>query len=270
MKKSMILICVAMSVLLVPALASAQCEVSPFTDDGCPSFCNASGGAFWCNPQANIANGTLCVADMFCYNASQYCTGWLMETCSGGTPYCYCLSEGSDCGCYEDAKVDLLDFAAERSDQGVKLTWKTGQEVECGAFKIMRCQTASPGACELWGHAELDITIPCLDPNGADYSAVDATAKKDQSYSYYLREYDTTDRVFEYGPLFISIDDSIMNTGHVEPHESTFDLLSAPLDDDDDPSTGSGQSEDDEKEDEPETKAEDNDDSEGACGKAWP
>jgi len=108
---------------------------------------------------------------------------------------------------------------------------------------------------------------------GADYSIVDATAKKDQSYSYYLREYDTTDRIFEYGPLFMSIDDSIMNTGHVEPFESTFEILSAPSsddddEDDDDPSTSSRQADDNDEdtEEEPKASPDDSDDSQGGCG----
>ncbi len=193
------------------------------------------------------------------------CSGFSWEVCSGENKWCYC--EASDnCSCHADAKVNLLDFSAERSAEGVKLTWKTAQEIECGAFKILRCETANPGACELWSHTELDITVPCEgNPNGADYSTVDSTAGKDQSYSYYLREYDTTDRIFEYGPMFISVDDSFMNTGHVEPYESTFDLLRAQPGDDD-PSTGSGQADEEDAEEEPEAAADDSDDSEGACG----
>jgi C1A family cysteine protease len=189
------------------------------------------------------------------------CTGALGDSvqCGAGEPYCY--NGVSGVICYAAAKVDLLDFAAERVDAGVKLSWKTAQEIECGAFKILRCETATPGACELWSHTELGITIPCEDnPMGADYTTVDTTAKKDQAYSYYLREYDTTDRVFEYGPLFMSIDDSIMNTGHVEPYESTFDILAVPPSDDGDDDA------DDDDDDAPVSGADDAGDSKGGCG----
>ncbi len=249
------------AMLLLPALASAACELSPWlTGDlfGCIDFeeC-AEVGDQWCDPADIAAGGSVCVATAACDPVSTRCIG--NDTGSCGAKYCYCDAPGVNCGCKDEAKVNLLDFSAERGTEGVKLTWKTAQEIECGAFKILRCKTATPGTCELWSHTELDITVPCEgNPNGADYSTVDSTAGKDQSYSYYLREYDTTDRIFEYGPMFISVDDSFMNTGHVEPYESTFDLLRAqPGDDDDD---------DEAEEEEPEAAADDSDDSEGACG----
>ncbi len=220
------------------------------TDDrlACADYCTTNGAA--CD------DGRFCTGTDTCLDGA--CSVHTGNPCSGLTPYCYCDSPGIDCQCYEEAKVNLLNFAAERSAKGVKLTWKTGQEVECGAFKILRCETAAPGTCELWSHTELDITVPCEDnPMGADYFTVDATAKKDQSYSYYLREYDTTDRIFEYGPLFMAIDDSIMNTGHIEPYESTFDILTAPPSDDND---------DEQDEQEPDASAEENDNNGGGCG----
>jgi len=227
------------------------------TGDSCEPACPKTSAC-----ETDVSPNYLCdLASASCSDSGSdaICAGSLGDSaqCGAGEPYCY---DGvSGVACYAAAKVDLLDFAAERVDASVKLTWKTGQEIECGAFKILRCETATPGACKLWSHTELDITVPCEDnPMGADYATVDATAKKDQSYSYYLREYDTTDRIFEYGPLFMSIDDSIMNTGHIEPFESTFEILTAPSSGDDD--------DDEDTEEEPEAGAEDSDDSEGGCG----
>ncbi len=257
MKNFSILTLLAVSAMLImPGIVSAACELSPVQDTSCPVYCEGDPIQTWCDPQSNVAGGDWCFALGGC--SGMYCTGFSNQTCGGEYPYCYCASTNS-CGCNTTAKVDMLDFSAERSAEGVKLNWKTAQEIECGAFKILRCETATPGACELWSHAELGITVPCEDnPMGADYSTVDTTAKKDQSYSYYLREYDTTDRIFEYGPLFMSIDDSIMNTGHIEPFESTFEILTAPSSDDDD--------DDEDTQEEPESGSENSDDSEGGCG----
>ncbi len=240
------------------------CGNSLWVDSGCQASSSCTlASEDYCD--TTVSPNYLCTSNSGC--SGDFCTG-NGAACDGSEPYCYCVT--GTCSCHADAKVNLLDFSAERSAEGVKLNWKTAQEIECGAFKILRCETDTPGACELWNHTELDITVPCLDnPNGADYSAVDPTAKKDQSYSYYLREYDTTDRIFEYGPMFISVDDSFMNTGHVEPYESTFDLLRAQPGDDD-PSTGSGQADDEEDNgdlDDSDLSDEASAESEGACGK---
>jgi hypothetical protein len=242
----------ACAMLILPGVVSAQCFMAPWSDPGCGGGNCDDSGRLWCE------GPFLCMAEPWCVDGA-HCEGWDRDYCAN---YCYCPGgeDSGTCGCYDTAKVDLLDFAAERVDEGVKLTWKTGQEIECGAFKLLRCETGDKATCELWEHTELSITVPCEDnPNGADYMTVDTTTKKDQSYSYYLREYDTTARIFEYGPLFMSIDDSIMNTGHVEPFESTFEILTAPSNDDDD-------EEEEDAEEEPEAGADESDDSEGGCG----
>ncbi len=102
--------------------------------------------------------------------------------------------------------VDLIEFSATRISEGIELQWLTGTELMCGAFTILRC-ALSDGAtdCRLDEHVELDMILPCAnDSNGAEYSTVDNEAEAFIAYSYYLREYETTGNVRDYGPFLIS------------------------------------------------------------------
>ena len=257
MKRLIIIALLAAGALTAPILASAQCGISPFMNGACPILCDESGASEWCDPQSPTSGGYQCVATIDCIG--YYCAGTSQGQCGGGTPYCYADSP-KRVSCHASAKVDLLDFSAEGTAEGVKLAWTTGQEIDCGVFKILRCETSARDVCELWNHSELNLTIPCEDdPDGADYFVVDMNVEKQKSYSYYLREYDTTDRVFEYGPLFMAVDQPITSTGSIEPFESTFEILTAqPADDDDD--------EEDAK-DKENVYEDDSDDDNAACGK---
>jgi hypothetical protein len=102
------------------------------------------------------------------------------------------------------ARVDLLDFTAERSAEGVRLAWLTGSEVDCGAFALLRCDLGQ-SRCAAADHAEVSgIVVPCEnDPAGWAYDAMDATASTDTGYSYYLREHETTGGTRDYGPALV-------------------------------------------------------------------
>jgi len=103
------------------------------------------------------------------------------------------------------AAVELLSFNARREVDGVGLYWTTGSEIHCGAFTILRC-IPGESSCILAEHEELSgLLVPCQDnPFGADYYTLDATALFETGYSYYLREYETTGGVIEYGPVIIA------------------------------------------------------------------
>jgi len=110
---------------------------------------------------------------------------------------------------YDPAAIDLLDFSAARVAGGIVLYWRTGTELTCGAFTILRCETDpfQEVPCDLQDHLEIEGRIPCENnPNGAEYWTLDAQAQADATYSYYLREYETTGGIREYGPLLVPVD----------------------------------------------------------------
>ncbi len=139
-----------------------------------------------------------------------------------------------------NAAIDLLSFTAQREEGGVGLYWTTGSEMECGAFTILRC-SLSETECFLADHMELPgIIVPCQDNIfGDDYQTLDDTAVKGEAYSYYLREYETTGGVFEYGPVIIDSDQSVakwgddFDYGSYEDISGTDNHQSKPSDDDD-------------------------------------
>lgn len=137
------------------------------------------------------------------------------------------------------AAIDLLSFNAQREENGVGLYWTTGSEIACGAFTLLRC-TLAESDCQLTDHLELPgIVIPCRDSLfGADYAALDATARYDQGYSYYLREYETTGSVFEYGPVLLAAGQDDAEWSFAPGKELDGSLINAdegdnPSDDDD-------------------------------------
>lgn len=144
------------------------------------------------------------------------CSGSLASAtqCGGGTPYCYC-QEGS-CSCHADAKVELVSFFAERREKGIRLFWETGSELECGAFRLVRCSYELSECKYLADHEEIPgITIPCRDDiHGAKYEALDGLAKASTAYSYYLREYETTGGAYLYGPLIVEANEGGLLRDH--------------------------------------------------------
>jgi len=128
--------------------------------------------------------------------------------CDAGTPYCYSI-EG-DYDCHATDKIELLDFHADRTAAGVRLVWRTGSEIECGAFTIDRCAfRGAPNAaqCELDEHQPVDgLGLYCENnPLGAEYSLLDESADQDTAYSYYLHEWETTGGERIYGPVVIGM-----------------------------------------------------------------
>ncbi len=107
------------------------------------------------------------------------------------------------------ANVDLIDFSAEWVAQGVLLAWLTGSEFDCGAFGILRCDPSTDDCAELADYQELaGISVPCEDsPAGAGYEAIDDTAEAGTRYTYYLREYETTGGIRDYGPIVVEVSD---------------------------------------------------------------
>jgi len=102
------------------------------------------------------------------------------------------------------AAVDLLAFTAERAEGGVQLAWQTGAEIDCGAFRVARCERGA-GACAAGDHVELDVTVACQnEPAGATYEFTDATALPGLAYSYYLREYETTGGRLDFGAVLVN------------------------------------------------------------------
>ncbi len=191
----------------------------PEWDEGCTFFEN-----FGC-PQSKYCDNDydetqyLCTAVLGCTslddNSKSWCSAEIVTPCGigveTGKPHCYCDSEG-DCSCHADAKITLLDFDALRQDGGVRLAWRTGSELSCGVFEIMRCErnsymsTAEPN-CAPADHVELDLTTLCEgNPGGADYEAFDADVSAGASYSYYLREVDFTGSQNDYGPAIVPMD----------------------------------------------------------------
>jgi MYXO-CTERM domain-containing protein len=103
--------------------------------------------------------------------------------------------------------VSLLDFSAEHIAGGVRLTWRTGSEIDCGAFEILRCDLSLSDCALVADHQALDdARVPCDDdPSGAGYQTIDDTAAPDRAYSYYLREHATTGGVCDYGPAVAEV-----------------------------------------------------------------
>jgi len=139
-------------------------------------------------------------------------------TCDGDTRVLFhfessTLASDPGCGSYilteqgNPTSVDLLDFSAERTGDGVRLAWRTGSELDCSTFEILRCDRSISGCSEVANHRELaGIRVPCEDnPTGAEYQVIDATADAQTPYSYYLRQYETTGDTRDY-PTYLGHD----------------------------------------------------------------
>jgi hypothetical protein len=103
---------------------------------------------------------------------------------------------------HSPALADILDLAAERLPTGVLVSWRTGSEVDCGAFTLLRCDLVESGCTTVADHAELNgIMVPCEgSPAGSSYHALDATALASSGYSYYLRAHEATGGTHDFGP----------------------------------------------------------------------
>lgn len=99
--------------------------------------------------------------------------------------------------------VTLVEMVAERVASGIRVTWRTGAETQCGSFRVLRCEGAG---CETslaarWSEAG---RVACEDsPGGARYAITDRAARPGEMYSYLLREHETTGRTNDYGPVRI-------------------------------------------------------------------
>lgn len=195
--------------------ASANIVIKAYTDNlfeytatgqSCTPSCPKVEACETCvspNYLSNLASST-------CVNSGSdaICTSDFASStqCGAGVPYCWCVS--GDCDCHAADKIDLLSFSAERTDRGVRLDWRTGSEIECGAFTIDRCAfRGAPNAthCELDEHTPVDgLMLYCENnPMGAGYSLIDETTDQDIAYSYYLHEWETTGGERIYGPVVI-------------------------------------------------------------------
>ena len=113
--------------------------------------------------------------------------------------------------------VSLIDFSASRVAAGVELAWRTGSELDCGAFALLRCDLSGDCA-EVANHDELGISVPCEDsPVGAEYAALDQGADDLTAYSYYLREYETTGGINNYGPIVVDVAAATQDDGVTPP-----------------------------------------------------
>ncbi len=138
----------------------------------------------------------------------------------------------------DPAAIELLCFNAERLHEEAKLSWITGTEIDCGAFTILRC-AGYPESCVLNDYIELDMVIPCKDSvSGAKYSVLDPGANPAESYSYILREYETTGGLNHYGAVFLPAmkDDE---------YDNAIPDYDPALDDDDDSPHGDDSSDED-------------------------
>ncbi len=171
-------------------------------EGACPltGYCDTthpSGNQYVCIPDMCVSDGT----DSICAPMED------PDPCPQATHNCYCIS--GSCGCYADAKVDLLYLRAQRTIHGIAVDWQTGSEIECGAFRLLRAECIFGLCPDLDGHRELSATtVPCENKaEGAAYSIIDTSAEADVIYSYYLREYDIGGAVFTYGPIKVSVEE---------------------------------------------------------------
>ncbi len=182
-------------------IAREACNRPLFTDADCSSGCPRSS---YCDNTYDSHN-YLCSTNLSCVadGSNAYCTTTTPTQCETGKT-CWC-ADGVPCGCYSEAKVDLTAFEANRAGDAVLLTWRTGSELECGAFSIMRCDLSAGKCANKKDYAALeDVFIPCKNSlTGAYYEAADKTAKKSAAYSYFLREIETTGGEYYYGPLAV-------------------------------------------------------------------
>jgi hypothetical protein len=115
-----------------------------------------------------------------------------------------------DAGGYQqcdDDRVALLDFAAQRDGDGVRVSWVTGSEVACVLFEVLRCDLTS-GECPIERHAAIPglSQVPCVNSlAGASYAVRDAGAPMARGFSYLLREHETTGARVHYGPLRLAV-----------------------------------------------------------------
>jgi cysteine-rich repeat protein len=185
----------------------ANCTTTPVACDATCQTCSGSTA----NDCLTCAAGRFLDASGACLLCHSTC-----QTCSGPTagqcltcPAGHILDAGACCPdadanneCDGD-RVALLDFAALRDGDTVRLSWVTGSEVACALFEVLRCDLDS-GNCPIEAHSAIPgaSRVPCADSlAGATYTARDPRAPATRGFSYLLREHETTGALVHYGPL---------------------------------------------------------------------
>ena len=98
--------------------------------------------------------------------------------------------------------ITLLHFTATPEDQGVRLAWVTGTEINTFGFVLYR--GTSNRRAEATVLNTNVIAAMGNDGGGATYEFVDETAEIGGVYYYWLQEVETSDKRTDYGPFSTS------------------------------------------------------------------
>ncbi|NJM40159.1 MAG: DUF11 domain-containing protein [Anaerolineae bacterium] len=92
--------------------------------------------------------------------------------------------------------VELIDFSVQPDGDGLRISWKTGSELDTFGFAIYRSNSAD-------GANKVLVTTELVSAKGANssYSVLDASANKANRYHYWLQEVERTGRLVEYTPV---------------------------------------------------------------------
>jgi hypothetical protein len=96
--------------------------------------------------------------------------------------------------------ITLLGFAAERTGDGVRISWTTGLEIGTQGFQLYRATSANRAEAELI--TPTPITARGSANRGATYSFLDTSALPGVSYRYWLVEL-ASDGGSEFGPMTV-------------------------------------------------------------------
>lgn len=94
--------------------------------------------------------------------------------------------------------IDLLDFRAERANDGVHLIWRTGAEFDSLGFRILRGVGDNVSEAAIISPQIIARGSPT---GGADYSWIDSGAVVGQDYRYWLEEQSVDGTRTLYGPI---------------------------------------------------------------------
>jgi hypothetical protein len=105
-------------------------------------------------------------------------------------------------GVINPTAIALLRFGAERTPEGVVLSWETGAEFNTASFRIFRSATGDVA------DAVLITDAPILarggPQTGASYRWTDASAEDRASYSYWLEEQEIGGGSARFGPARVA------------------------------------------------------------------
>jgi hypothetical protein len=92
--------------------------------------------------------------------------------------------------------VELIDFSVLPDGDALRISWKTGGELDTFGFAIYRSNDAT-------GADKVLVTTELVSAKGANssYSVLDATANKANRYHYWLQEVERKGRLVEYTPV---------------------------------------------------------------------